>query len=165
MLSPSISTKSKEKWSCAAISCRPVSYCRDEPLPLSPITANFSESFRFGSVISRSTSSLAVRRNGRATVASAAARNVRRFIASSIAPSGETVSARRLCFDGRAGVVAGLRRAPVVHRRDPMDAADRAERRACLRRHERALDVFGCVLFERRAGIAALLRAVVHEAV
>ena len=79
MLSPSIRTKLKGKWSYAEISCRPVSYCLDEPLPLSPITANFSESFSVGSVISGSTSSLAVRRKGCPRIAAAAARNVRRL--------------------------------------------------------------------------------------
>src|SRR5215831_3965973 len=58
-----------------------------------------------------------------------------------------------------------LWRPPKVHRRDAMDAADGAVRRAPLGRQELALDVVDCVVLERDAGRAALLRAPVDESV
>ena len=58
-----------------------------------------------------------------------------------------------------------LRRPPEIHRRHAVHAADRAVRRARLRRRELAADVVDGVALERHARIAALLRAVVHQAV
>src|SRR5690606_16894966 len=69
----------------------------------------------------------------------------------------------------RAVVGQGDRRqlllaAPLVEDARPVHAADRAERRAGLLGVELAADVLARVLRERDARVAALLRAVVHEA-
>ena len=58
-----------------------------------------------------------------------------------------------------------LRASPEVHRRHAMDAADRAVRRARFRRRRTRGGCRRRVGLERHAGIAALLRAVVHEPV
>src|SRR5215475_948626 len=58
-----------------------------------------------------------------------------------------------------------LRGSPEVHRRHAVDAADRAVRRAPLRREELALDVFDRVGVEGHAGKTALLGAVVDQTV
>ena len=64
---------------------------------------------------------------------------------------------------GRDG--AGLRRAPVVDVADAVDAADGAVGRAAFGGQELALHVGGGVFGDRHAGVAALLGAVVHQAV
>ena len=59
----------------------------------------------------------------------------------------------------------GLRGAPVVYVADSMDAADGAVGGAALGGEEFALDVGGGVVGEGNAGVAALLAAVVDQAV
>ena len=58
-----------------------------------------------------------------------------------------------------------LRRAPGVKDGNLVHAGNRAVRRAAFFREVFAADVVAGVGFERNAGIAALLRAVVHQAV
>ena len=58
-----------------------------------------------------------------------------------------------------------MRGAPVVYVADFMDTADGAVRRAAFRGEELALDVIGSVVGKRNAWVAALLAAVVHQAV
>src|SRR3954466_8169835 len=70
----------------------------------------------------------------------------------------------RLAADCRLLPGEFLRAPPEVHRGDAVDAADGAVRRAPLRRDELAADVVGRVGLERHARCAALLRAVVDEA-
>ena len=55
--------------------------------------------------------------------------------------------------------------APVVEDADLVDALERAVRGAPLLGHVLALEIFHRVLFERDAGVAALLRAPVDQAV
>src|SRR5262249_55276936 len=64
-----------------------------------------------------------------------------------------------------AKVEGPLGRAPVVEHRHLLDAGDGAEFRAGFFGVKLALQVFARVLFERDAGKAALLRAVMDEAV
>ena len=63
------------------------------------------------------------------------------------------------------GDFAGLRGAPVVNVADAVDAADSAVGRAGLCRQKLALDVCGGVVGQWHAGVAALLAAIVHQAV
>src|SRR5579862_2712707 len=63
------------------------------------------------------------------------------------------------------GGADGLRGAPVVHVRHLMDAGDGAVRRAAFFGEELAADVVDGVLLQRNGGRAALLRAIVHQAV
>src|SRR5215471_3082686 len=49
MLSPIITTSGKGNRACQAASCSPASYCGRSPVPLSPMTANFSVSGLLGS--------------------------------------------------------------------------------------------------------------------
>ena len=58
-----------------------------------------------------------------------------------------------------------MRGAPVVNVADFVDAADGAVRGAAFGGEEFALDVVGGVVGQRDAGVAALLAAVVHQAV
>ena len=69
---------------------------------------------------------------------------------------------RALAVGGDGG---GLRGAPVVDVADSMDAADGAVGGAAFGGEEFALDVGGGVVGEGNAGVAALLAAVVDEAV
>ena len=59
----------------------------------------------------------------------------------------------------------GLRIAPEIHIRNLVHARDRAQRRAALLGQVLAADVGDRVFSERLAGIAALLRAVMHQTV
>src|SRR4029077_9735189 len=58
-----------------------------------------------------------------------------------------------------------LRRAPGIEDRHLMHARDRAVRSAGFLCHILAADVVHAVLLQRNSGIAALLRAVVHQTV
>src|SRR5258706_5003701 len=64
----------------------------------------------------------------------------------------------------KPGRTGSLWTPPEIHRRHPVHAADRAIGGAGFRRRELASNVVDSVRLERHAGVAALLRAVVHEA-
>src|SRR6185437_7663268 len=65
----------------------------------------------------------------------------------------------------RIDCLKGLRAAPIVEHRDLMNARDGAVRGARFFRVELTMAPLGRVLRERDAGVAALLRAIMNEAV
>src|ERR1700685_619233 len=79
--------------------------------------------------------------------------------------AGQLYQAFRRCHGRRGPRFERLRRAPEIHRRGLMHAGHRATRSTALLREKFAVALLVSVLRQRNAGVAALLRAIMHQTI